>query len=260
LQKISTEEKKMKKYLLLFMALLLMIPGFVFSDLVTFKVGYFFPRANSDLWQLEFEQMSFTKDDFQDTVFCFTYEYFLSNEISLALGLDGYSEKKVGSYIDYVGDVVEENYYAFDYGQGSAISHVFTVAVTPLQASIKLTPMGRRASVIPYVGGGVGLYIWTVRMQGDTIDFADPQEFYDIDLEEVVIGYPIYPTDIRRESKLTVGFHGFVGIMVPVANKISVEGEFKFNYGSGNLEPEFQGFENFDLSAYQITIGINYWF
>jgi hypothetical protein len=99
-----------------------------------------------------------------------------------------------------------------------------------------------------------------VRLQGDTIDFADPQEFYDVDLDEVVIGYPVFPADIRAESKFTVGFHGFVGIMVPVANRISVEGEFKFNYASGSLDPDFQGFENFDLSGYQVTVGINYWF
>ena len=250
----------MKKYLLVSIALFLLIPGFAFSDLVTFKVGYFFPKANSDLWELEFEQMSFQKSDFQDTVFCFTYEYFLSNQVSLALSLDGYNEKKVGSYLDYVADIVDDQIYAFDYGQGSSISHVFTVGITPLQASIKLTPFGRRASVIPYLGGGVGVYIWTVRLQGDTIDFSDPQEFYDQNLDEVVIGYPVYPTDIRIESKFTVGFHGLVGIMVPLANKISVEGEFKFNFASGNLDPSFQDFENFDLGGYQVTIGINYWF
>ena len=250
----------MKKYLLVFVALFLLIPGFAFSDLVTFKVGYFFPRANSDLWQLEFEQMTFEKSDFQNTVFCFTYEYFLSNQISLTVSLDGYNEKKAGSYVDYVADIVGDQIYAFDYGQGSSISHVFTVGITPLHASVKLTPLGRRASIIPYLGGGVGVYIWTVRLQGDSIDFSDPQEFYDQDLGEVVIGYPVYPADIRVESKFTVGFHGFVGIMVPVANKISVEGEFKFNYASGNLDPHFQGFENFDLSGYQVTIGINYWF
>ena len=250
----------MKKYLLVFVALFLLIPGFVFSDLVTFKVGYFFPRANSDLWQLEFEQMTFEKSDFQATVFCFSYEYFLSNQISLTVSMDGYNKKKAGSYLDYVGDIVEDQIYAFDYGQGSSISHVFTVSITPLQAGVKLTPIGRRASIIPYIGGGVGVYIWTVRLQGDSIDFSDPQEFYDQGLEEVVTGYPVYPTDVRVESKFTVGFHGVVGIMVPVANRISIEGEFKFNYASGNLDPHFQGFENFDLSGYQATIGINYWF
>ncbi len=252
----------MKKYLLVFVALFLLIPGFAFSDLVTFKVGYFLPRAESDLWKLEFEQMTFQKDDFQDSVFCFTYEYFLSNQISLCLSLDGYSEKKVGNYLEYVGyyDQDEGQLYAFDYGQGSSIAHVFTVSMTPLQASIKLTPLGRRASVIPFIGGGVGAYIWTVRMQGDTIDFSDPVEFNDQDLDEVVIGYPVYPTDIRVESKFSLGFHGFVGVMVPVANRISIEGEFKFNYASGNLDPDFQGFENFDLSGYQVTVGINYWF
>lgn len=250
----------MKKYLFVCVALFLLVPGFAFSDLVTFKVGYFFPRASSDLWELEFEQMTFQKGDFQNTVFCFTYEYFLSNQVSLALSLDGYSEKKAGTYMDYVSDSVEGDVYAFDYGQGASIYHVFTVSITPLQASIKLTPLGRRSSVVPYLGGGVGAYIWTVRMQGDTIDFSDPQEFYDSDLEQVVIGYPVYPTDIRVESKFAIGFHGFVGIMVPVANRISVDGEFKFNYASGNLDPAFQGFENFDLSGYQVTIGINYWF
>lgn len=250
----------MKKYLLVFVAIFLLIPGLAFSDLVTFKLGYFFPRASSDLWDLEFEQMTFQKGDFQNSVFCFTYEYFLSNQISLALSLDGYSEKKAGSYIGYVSDIVEGENYAFDYGEGSIIRHVFTVSITPLQASIKLTPVGRRASVIPFLGGGVGAYIWTVRMQGDTIDFADPQEFYDIDLDEVVTGYPVYPTDIRVESKFSIGFHGFVGVMVPIANRVSVEGEFKFNFASGNLDPAFQGFENFDLSGYQLTIGINYWF
>lgn len=250
----------MKKYLLVFVALFLLIPGFVFSDLVTFRVGYFFPKANSDLWQDEFNQMTFEKGDFQNTTFCFTYEYFLSNQISLAVSLDGYNEKKAGSYLDYVGDIVEDQMYAFNYGQGSAISHVFTVGITPLQASVKLTPLGRRASIIPYIGGGVGVYIWTVRMQGDTIFFDDPTLFWDENLQTEVTGYPVYPTDVRVESKFTVGFHGFAGIMVPVANRISVEGEFKFNYASGNLDPHFQGFENFDLSGYQVTIGINYWF
>ena len=250
----------MKKYLLVFIALFLLVPGFAFPDLVTFKVGYFFPGADSDLWTDEFDQMTFQKGDFQDTVFCFTYEYFLSNQISLCLSLDGYSEKKAGSYLDYVGDTVDNELYAFDYGQGSSIAHVFTVSITPLQASIKLTPLGRRASVIPYVGGGVGAYIWTVRMQGDTIDFSEPIEFYDPALDEVVIGYPVYPTDIRHESKFALGFHGFAGVMIPVANRISIDGEFKFNYASGNLDPEFQGFENFDLSGYQVTVGINYWF
>jgi hypothetical protein len=250
----------MKKYLLVFVALFLLIPVFAFSDLVTFKVGYFFPRASSDLWQVEFDQMTFEKGDFQDTVFCFTYEYFLSNQVSLALSLDGYSEKKAGNYVEYYGFVDEQQFYAKNYAPGSTIAHVFTVSITPLQASIKLTPFGRRASVIPYIGGGVGAYIWTVRLQGDTIDFSYPEEWWDPDLEEVRTRYYVDPTDIRVESKFAIGFHGFVGVMVPVANRISVEGEFKFNYASGNLDPHFQGFENFDLGGYQVTIGINYWF
>jgi opacity protein-like surface antigen len=135
---------------------------------------------------------------------------------------------------------------------------VYSVSITPVQASIKLSPLGRRARIIPYVGGGVGLYVWSVKLQGDVIDFAD--EWYDIDNDVSI--YPIYAYDARDESKFAIGFHGFAGISVPVANRISLDAQFKYNVAKGSFSETggFEGFEDFDLSAYQISIGLNYWF
>jgi hypothetical protein len=45
-----------------------------------------------------------------------------------------------------------------------------------------------------------------------------------------------------------------------VANKISFEAEFKYNFAKGELTEAFEGFEPFDLSGYQISVGLNYWF
>jgi len=250
----------MKKTLILLTALILFIPSIVFSDIVSFKVGYFIPKANSDLWEIEFENMDFTKSSFQNTNFGFGYEYFLSREISIVLNISSYNKNKPGAYLDYVGENIESYDYAFDYGEGYAITHTFSVSITPIQASLKLTPMGRKAKIIPYVGGGVGVYMWNVRLYGDMIDFDDPW----IDEDWNVEIYPIDYYDTREENRFSIGYHVFGGIMIPVANRISLEAEFKYNFSKGTLgkDPDwgFQGFEPFDLGGYHISIGLNYWF
>ncbi len=248
----------MKKSLIILFALTLCLPGFIFSDLVTFKVGYYIPHAMSDLWEIEFENMSYTKPQFQNTNFAFGYEYFVSRELSVILSVDGYTKKKSGIYNDYVGDSIDGDDYAFDYGEGFPISHVFSVSITPIQASIKLTPLGRKGKLIPYVGGGVGAYLWTVRLQGEMIDFNEGEEFLDGD--DIVIGFPVYAVDAREENNLSFGFHVFGGIMLPIANRISAEGEVKYNRLSGSFKDGFIGFDPFDLGGWTISIGMNYWF
>ena len=253
----------MKKTLMISLIILIivfLVPSLAKADTVSFKVGYFIPRAESDLWQIEFENMDFKKSDFMGSNFGFSYEYFLTRELSLALSIDGYTRKKVGLYNDYIKETVGGQDYAFDYGEGYGISHVFDVSITPIQVSLKIAPLGRKGSFIPYVGGGVGIYLWNVRIQGDMIDFSDPVEFYDTSLDEYVIGYPVYITDAREENKIKLGYHALGGVMFPIANRISIEGEFKYNFLKGNFSESFLGFEAFDLSGYQISIGLNYWF
>lgn len=250
----------MKKYLILAMLFILLVPCLVFSDIVSFKVGYFIPRAQSDLWQIEFDNLDFSKSDFMGTNFGFSYEYFLSKEMSVALSIDGYARKKVGIYNDYVKETINNEDYAFDYGEGYAISHVFDVSITPIQVSLKIAPMGRKGKFIPYVGGGLGLYLWNIRLQGDMIDFSTYDIFYDPSIDSNVKGYPVYATDAREENKIKIGYHALAGLMFPVANRISIEAEFKYNFLKGALTKGFEGFEDFDLSGYQISVGMNYWF
>jgi hypothetical protein len=250
----------MKKNLILVFALILFLPGFIFSDLVSFKVGFFVPRAKSDLWDDELTNMSFTKAEFQSTNFSFGYEYFVSREFSIVLNVESYTKNKSGFYNDYVGEDIDSEGYAFDYGQGYAISHVFSVSSTPVQASVKLCPLGRKGTFIPYAGGGVSAYLWTVRVQGDMIDFNAGEEFIDVDLDAIVIGYPVYAVDAREENKLSFGFHVFGGVMIPIANRFSMEGEVKYNRATGTLKDAFIGFEPFDLGGWTFSIGMNYWF
>jgi hypothetical protein len=252
----------MKKYLMMFLVLILMAPGLIFSDTVTFRLGYFIPRAESDLWDIEFENMSFTKSDFQNTAFGFSYEYFINRQISFGLSIEGYNEQNVGYYRGYVGYADADGDWAYPdvYVGDFDPSHSFSVTITPIQASIKLTPFGRDKMIIPYIGGGAGVYIWSVKLQGDMIDFSD--EWYDVN--EGVIIYPIYQVDAREESKFALGFHGFGGVMVPIGRRISLAGEFRYNAAKGEFSEDeyagFAGFQAFDLSGYSVSVALNYWF
>ena len=84
--------------------------------------------------------------------------------------------------------------------------------------------------------------------------------FYDPALDQDVIGYIVELADLREDNRLSLGYHAFGGIMMPVANRISLEVEFKYNYAQGELKEAFLDFEPFDLSGYQVSLGLNYWF
>ena len=254
----------MKKTLIMMTAMILMISGFGFSDLATFKVGYFIPRTQFDirddnLWTIEFDQMSFSKTNYQTTNFGFGYEYFFSNHLSLVLNIEGYSKNKVGQYLDWVAIEDFDGVWAYPEAEffGDYFpAHTFSVSITPFQLSVKIAPLGRRMKIIPYIGGGVGVYLWSVRLFGEVVDFSE--EWWDQNYEVVI--YPISQWDAREENKLQIGFQGFAGIMVPLANRISLEAEFKYNFATADFTEAFQGFEPFDLSGYQISVGMNYWF
>lgn len=262
----------MKKCLVLLAMIIFIAPTFVFSNLITFKIGYFFPRAQGgkdSLWTIEFDNMSYTKSNFRDTVYGFAYEYFVAPELSLVLSVDTYSKTKLGYYKDYVGFEFQEGVFAFPekiYGNSQnafSIEHSFAVSLTPFQLSLKLTPLGRRTRLIPYVGGGVGAYLWNVRLRGDAIDFSDVWEYTDLDpaIGKVEV-YKINQADLderRGNTKFSFGYHAFAGLMFPVGNRLTIDGQVKYSILKVKLE-RFEGFEDFDLSGYQLTIGLNYWF
>ena len=266
----------MKKSVILFLALILLTPSLAFSGIVTFKLGFFIPRAQSDLWDIEFENMSFSLSDYYGSNFGFVYEYFLTRQLSFTLGVDGYHKTKSGFYVDWIGvDGSALGEPLFDFAvpleyqddflpmETFDIFHSFMVSITPIQASLKIAPLGRGRSFIPYIGGGVGLYIWSVRIQGDVVDFDD-EWLYDPGIGPLVSVYTVWESFFREDSRLSIGYHGFAGVMIPVAQKFTIELEFKYNYAKGNfrtgIDASFEGFEAFDLSGYQFSVGMNYWF
>ena len=251
----------MKKTLILLVAALIALPALGYSDIFTFRVGYFFPSASSDLWTTEFDNLTMTRSDFQQTTFGVSYDLFLNQYLSLGLAVDTYSKVRSGVYKDYVGVMIDDDYFAFPADQGFIEDFMpiqtFKVSILPVQFSAKVTPLGRRGGFIPYFGGGVGVYVWNVQLMGDLIDFSNPLTYTD-SLGTVTYYRDLY-VNTEESNRFTLGLHALAGVRIPVGSRMTVEGEFKYSYIKGELK-NFVDFEKFDLSGFQFSLGLNYWF
>jgi opacity protein-like surface antigen len=254
----------MKKLMVLTLAAALLAPALARADTFTLRLGYYMPKTSTNpntVWGIEFDNMNFAKEDFRGGIYGGGYEYFINSYVSLALTLDSYSRDRIGSYRDYEGITVDTEDYAFstsDIAGDFYINHVFKVAATPLQLSLKLTPLGRRVRVIPYVGGGVSLVFYRVSIRGETIDFTQPTEFLDAE-DNTIIGYPITVGE-TRETGSAWGGHAFGGVMIPLGYRITLEAEARYHFARANLHKQFLDFDPFDLGGLALMLGFNFWF
>jgi opacity protein-like surface antigen len=266
---IGRQEDNMKKKIIIALAALIAFSSLGFGNTISFKVGYYIPSLKSDFWDNEFANMNFTKSNFQNAVFAFSYEFFLTKELSFVIGVDTYNKNKTGYYRDYVGIQFSDGDFAFHaqyYDGDYTPSHRLNVSVTPLQFSIKIAPLGRRSKIIPYIGAGVGIYLWSVRMQGDLVDFSD-EWIYDSPDGYSDAVYPIYAVDAmegQNFGRIAIGFQGFAGLQIPIANRLTLELEGKYSYAKGKMGTDpndgFHGFAPLDLGGVTFSLGINYWF
>lgn len=258
----------MKRMTVLAALVLLLVPSLAFSDSVSLRLGYFMPGAKTDiltnpdsLWAIEFDQMSFKMADYRGSIMGASYDYFLSKEISLVLSVDTYGRSRPGFYLDYVKFTFPEGDFAFpeEFYAGRSITHAFSVAITPVQASIKVTPLGRKTPIIPYLGGGAGATFWSIGLYGEMVNFADDTWVYD---DPFLGEVQIYPVDIvnGRERGAAFSYHAFAGFEFPIGYRVTLMAEARYHVSKAVLKKWFLGFEDFDLGGLALTVGFNYWF
>lgn len=253
----------MKKALVpLTLALLALTAVPAAANLATFRLSFNVPSMRSDFWTMEFDQMTLARTGFQETSFGFAYELFLTRGISLVFGIDTFGKSKSGMYRDYVGYSFSNGDFAFpnDFYGDYVPTHTIRYSVTPIQLSVKLAPFGRRAGVIPYLGGGVGLYFYNLRLTGDLVDFSDEYVYTDGTGDQVPV-YPIYYADTYESElgRFGFGFQVFGGVMVPIGSRMTLDGGVQYNRASAKMK-NFEGFEPLDLGGFMISVGFNYWF
>lgn len=269
----------MKKIILFVAALIVLIPAVARPDTMTFRIGYYQPNATTDSWLashpnslmgIEFSQMSFAPSDFRGAIIGGGYEWFLSPQLSLAFSVDFFGRENGGYYWDYVGIALNntdlQGDYAFpasNYSGDFEVLHTMHISMTPIQLSLKLTPIGRKHRIIPYLGGGGGLYFLHASIYGSMVDFSNGVLVNDPDVPELGDFY-IYPVAYvdAHETQAVFGWHAFGGLMFPIGYRMTLEAEGRYHWASANFNSAFPSSEygKFDLSGWSFSLGFNYWF
>ncbi len=121
----------------------------------------------------------------------------------------------------------------------SDLGHETSLLITPLKVGLLIYPAGRRAPVIPYLGGGGGLYWWRYEESGN---------FWDFTFAEVT--HQSYTAD-----GVTAGYFFVAGLEVPVRPYWSFFFEGQWQHATDTLNQDFGGFGDIDLSGTEVSAG-----
>jgi hypothetical protein len=150
--------------------------------------------------------------------------------IEAGVGVSGYTKTVDSFYADSV------------HPDGSDIVQDIKMSIVPISATVRFFPTGRTTPVQAYVGGGVNIYKWKYSESGEFIDYSNTNIF------------PL-PTfrDTFEDDGVTVGPVFLGGVRAPVGENFMIGGEFRWQGGSGDLDPihQFTG-DKLDLSGFSV--------
>ncbi len=220
----------MKKLLILTSIILISTP--IFADSLKLKFGQFSPSQESDLWDINRQNLYLEKKDFEGSFVSVEWEVFMKRNLSFSLEIGAYSRELTTSYRDW------------EYEDGSPIYQSLSLSIVPIEASFKIYPGGAHRPIAPYLGGGFGIYFWKYIQEGDFVDFTTWDVF----------------SGSYETSTSGIGTHIRGGISWRISRSIGFFGEAKYVYLKDNLSSQFQGFEKFDLSGLHLLVGISIWY
>jgi hypothetical protein len=171
---------------------------------------------------------AFDINDFDSVTFGGEWLAALGTHAEAGLGLGFYSDSVDSVYRD----LVNANF--------SEIEQEFKLRIVPFTATFRFLPLGRKAAVQPYIGGGVGVFRWRYTETGEFVDF-DSTIFRDTYIGE---GTSVGPVILG-------------GVRFPLG-KWDIGGEIRYQDAEGDL-PADQGFSGskIDLKGFNYLVTFN---
>ncbi|MBI4349568.1 MAG: hypothetical protein HY553_22220 [Elusimicrobia bacterium] len=127
----------------------------------------------------------------------------------------------VGKYVEFGAGIqhgkgtADTNYKDFTRPDGKEIQQQITLGQTQTAFTARVVPFGRDKKVQPYFGAGVAVNKWSYTEKGDYIDFAKN-------------GWPVYNETYSAKGSITTPVV-LGGIRVPVNDRVSINGEYRYN-------------------------------
>jgi hypothetical protein len=202
--------------------------------------GMFFPRADSDLFDMITSELTLEKNDFRAWDLGFDFGFHLYEKIDLVFHYDHAKETADSEFRDYIDD------------QGLPITQTTSLSQSSITVGVKylLKAPGRRlgeyawlpSRFVPFVEGGVGALDYSFEQKGDFVD-SETLEIFRASLES---------------SDWTEVIYLGGGTDIYLLKNIYLTLDLRYSLASGKLGVDFSGFNDIDLDGLRITGGI-YW-
>jgi len=220
------------KRMLIIMAVFGLGSGILISQSMNFKLGMFVPQMRSDLWEINLENLAFSKSDMMNAYYGVEYETYLNRYSSFSLEIGSYNRTVYSQYRDYT------------YQNGSPIFQNISLRLTPIEANFKVYPLGHHYRVFPFFGVGAGVFAWTFQQWGDFINFVD---------DSISEGF-------AETRTFSIGFNGRFGLVFRFHPRVALALEGKYQYLRGRLSGYFEDFDLLDLGGFTASISVNIYF
>lgn len=199
------------------------------NNVLRFQLARLTPRGEGDYWEDKQLDFTGTPDDFEDLSFTVDYQRLVTNRISVMLSMGFFEGSEDQAYLDFVDD------------QGNDILHRTTLERAAFTVGLLVHPLGRDAVVSPYLGGGLGAYLWRLEESGDFINFnVDP---------------PLIVVDTFSDEGDAFGHYWIVGLEVPLSWSWAAFAEARWQRVDQELGGDFIGFGELDLSSREVGVG-----
>jgi Outer membrane protein beta-barrel domain len=132
-------------------------------------------------------------------------------------GIGDYLE--AGAGIGFSQRTVPSVYEFLQADDGSEIEQELKLRMVPITATIRYVPTGRRSSIQPYIGAGLGLIAWRYTETGSFVDI-DTSDIFRASYEDT--GTEVVP--------IILG-----GIKAPVGDVFAIGGEVRWQRGDAHL-------------------------
>lgn len=205
---------------------------------ISLNVGYFALRAEDartrdDVLAQNLSFLLFQLKDFNGIAVGGDWLVVVGDRVEVGAGI-GVRRRVVPSvYTDYV-DI-----------DGSEIAQEMKLRVTPVTFTVRLLPFGQESAAQPYIGAGLGLYVWRYAEVGEFVDFRDFSIF----------------RGSYVDTGATVGSVILGGVRFPVGQTASFGMELQHHGAIADLDPaqDFSG-TKVDLSGWATYVTVRFRF
>jgi len=203
------------------------------------RTGYAIPRAGSQIFDFTTRRLTVDEDDFESFALSGELAFRANERLDVAVEV-GVSRAEIFSeFRDYVGT------------DDLPIQQTTEFTRVPVTLNVRgyLFERGRSVSRYawvpggwsPYLGAGVGWISYEFSQDGEFVDFET--------------------LDIFRDRFVSDGtaptVHVMGGIDVSLGRRLVLSGEGRYGWAEEEMDGDFVGFDEIDLSGFQATVGIS---